>query len=129
MKRSPLEWLMWSWRVACASYVVGVLTMLPFASLIVWWTLLLFGPLVAVTWRMTRSRRVATLGGGALACAGVAAALLWYGVSSGSGVPKSPVYLVLWVTGVIGPIVLYPIVVREIGRVIGSSPGQAIKPD
>jgi len=128
MKRTPLEWLMWTWRIACASYVVGVLTMLPFASLIVWWTLLLFGPLVAVTWRMTRSRRLATLGSAVVASAGLAAALLWYGVGSGRGVPKSPVYLVLWVTGVIGPIVLYPIVVREIGR-IRSNSAPAIKPD
>ena len=118
MKRSRLEWLMWAWRVACASYIVGVLTMLPFASLIVWWTLLLFGPLVAVTLRMTRSNRLARLGIPVVASAALAAALLWFSVSSGKGVPQSPIYLVLWVTGVIGPIVLYPFVAREVGRLI-----------
>ena len=118
MKRSKLEWLMWTWRIACASYLVGVLTMLPYASLFVWWTLLVFGPLLAVTLRMTRSKRVATLGIPVVASAALAAALLWYGVSSGKGVPQSAVYLVLWVTGVIGPIVLYPFVAREVGRTI-----------
>jgi len=120
MKRSRLEWLMWAWRVACASYVVGVLTMLPFASLIVWWTLLLFGPLLTVTLRMTHSDRLAKLGIPVVASAALAAALLWYSVSSGKGVPQSPVYLVLWVTGVIGPIILYPFVAREVGRLITS---------
>ena len=119
MKRSKLEWLMWFWRVACASYVVGVVTMLSYSSLIVWWTLLLFGPLLTVTLRMTRSRRLATLGIPVVASAGLAAVLLWSSVSSGKGVPQSPLYLVLWVTGVVGPIVLYPIVAREVGRMIG----------
>ena len=118
MKRSRLEWLMWTWRVACASYVVGVITMLPFASIIVVWTLLLFGPLLAVTLRMTRSQRLARLGIPVVASAALAAALLWYSVSSGHGVPQSPVYLVLWVTGVVGPIVLYPFVAREVGRIL-----------
>ena len=130
MKRSRLEWLMWTWRVACASYVVGVITMLPFASIIVVWTLLLFGPLLWVTLRMTRSRRLATLGVPVVASAALAAALLWYSVSSGQGVPQSPLYLVLWVTGVIGPIVLYPIVDREVGRIIRSNaPAPLSKPD
>src|SRR5688500_7209108 len=116
MKRSKLEWLMWTWRIACASYLVGVLTMLPYASLFVWWTLLVFGPLLAVTLRMTRSKRVATLGIPVVASAALAAALLWYGVSSGKGVPQSAVYLVLWVTGGGGPIVLYPFADGEVGR-------------
>jgi apolipoprotein N-acyltransferase len=117
MKRSRLEWLMWAWRVACASYVVGVVTMLSYSSLIVWWTLILFGPLLTVTLRMTRSKRLATLGIPVVAAGALAAALLWYSVSSGKGVPQSAVYLVLWITGVIGPIVLYPIVAREVGRI------------
>ena len=117
MKRSRLEWLMWFWRVACASYVVGVVTMLSYSSLIVWWTLILFGPLLAVTLRMTRSKRLATLGIPVVAAGALAAALLWSSVSSGRGVPNSPVYLVLWVTWVIGPIVLYPFVAREVGRI------------
>ena len=124
MKRSRLEWLMWGWRVACASYVVGVLTMLSYSSLIVWWTLLLFGPLLTVTLRMTRSKRLAALGIPAVASAALAAALLWNSVSSGKGVPQSAAYLVLWVTGVIGPIVLYPIVAREVGRTITSAPAK-----
>jgi hypothetical protein len=70
---------------------------------------------------MTRSRRLATLGIPVVASAALAAVLLWYSVSSGKGVPQSAVYLVLWVTGVIGPIVLYPIVAREVGRTIKSS--------
>lgn len=118
MKRSKLEWLMWTWRIACASYLVGVLTMLPYASLFVWWTLLVFGPLLAVTLRMTRSKQLATLGIPVIACAALAAVLLWYGVRSGRGVPEFAVYLVLWITGVIGPIVLYPFVAREVGRTI-----------
>lgn len=126
MKRSRLEWLVWTWRVACASYVVGVITMLPFASIIVVWTLMLFGPLLAVTWRMTHSKRLAKLGFPVVGSAALAAGLLWYSVSSGRGVPQDPVYLVLWFTGVIGPIVLYPFVDREVGRIIRH--GAPVKP-
>jgi hypothetical protein len=121
MKRTPLEWLMWSWRIACASYVVGVLTLLPYGSIIVWWTLILFVPLLAVTLRMTRSNRLARIGVPVLAAAALAAVILSYDVARGKALMESPVYLVLWFTGVIGPIVMYPIVVREIGRIIRSN--------
>jgi hypothetical protein len=121
MKRSPLEWLMWAWRIACASYVVGVLTLLPYGSIIVWWTLILFVPLLAVTLRMTRSNRLAMIGVPVMASAALAAGILSYDVATGKGLMESPVYLVLWFTGVIGPIVLYPIVARELGRIITST--------
>ena len=121
MKRSPLEWLMWTWRIACASYVVGLLTLLPYGSIIVWWTLILFVPLLAVTLRMTRSNRLAKIGLPVLAAAALAAAILSYDVARGKALMASPVYLILWFTGVIGPIVLYPFVVREIGRIIRSN--------
>ena len=128
MKRSPLEWLMWTWRIACASYVVGVLTLLPYGSIIVWWTLILFVPLLAVTLRMTRSNRLAKFGVAVLAAAALAAGILSYDVARGKGLMASPVYLVLWITGVIGPIVLYPFVVREIGRIIKSNAPARDKP-
>ena len=121
MKRTPLEWLMWTWRIACASYVVGLLTLLPYGSIIVWWTLILFVPLLAVTLRMTRSNLLAKIGVPVLAAAALAAGILSYDVARGKALMESPVYLVLWFTGVIGPIVMYPIVVREIGRIIRSN--------
>ena len=117
MKRSRLEWLVWVWRVSCASYVVGVVTLLPYWSLIVWWTALLFAPLLAVTLVMTRSRRLAMAGIPVVASAMLGAGLLWYGVATGRGVPESAVYLVFWFTGVIGPVALYPLVAREVGRI------------
>ena len=118
MKRSPLEWLMWTWRIACASYVVGVLTLLPYGSIIVWWTLILFVPLLAVTLRMTRSNRLAKIGIPVLAAEALAAGTLSCDIAKGKRLMESPVYLMLWFTGVIGPIVLYPIVARELGRII-----------
>lgn len=133
MKRTPLEWLMWSWRIACASYVVGLLTLLPYGSIIVWWTLILFVPLLAVTLRMTRSNRLAKIGVPILAAAALAAGILSYDVARGKALMESPVYLVLWITGVIGPIVMYPIVVREIGRInrsnapAGGKPGSPVE--
>jgi hypothetical protein len=114
MMPNRLRWLMWSWRVACASYVVGLLTMLPYASLIVWWTTLLFTPLLVVTLLMTRSRPIAMAGIPVVAAALGASMYLWYSISTGNPVPRSIPYLVIWFVGILGPVALYPLVSRYV---------------
>lgn len=116
MSANRLRWLVWSWRVACASYVVGLLTLLPYASLIVWWTTLLFTPLLVVTLVMTRSRQIALAGVPVVIAAFGASMYLWYSLSTRNAVPRSPGYLVIWFIGILGPLALYPLVSRYVAK-------------
>ena len=109
-------WLGWAWRIACASYAVGFLTFLPYQMLMVWWSALLFTPLVLVTLRMTRSPLLARAGIPVTAAALGAAIHLLYSGMTQQGIPESALYNALWLIGVLGPFVLFFLVSRELQR-------------
>jgi hypothetical protein len=107
-------WLGWSWRVACAAYLVGLLTFLPFALLLIWWSALLFTPLVAVTLYMTRERSLATIGIPIVLAALYASIHLFYSGATRLGMPQSKVYLAVWLVGLLGPFLLFFLVSRHL---------------
>ena len=110
-------WLGWSWRIACATYLVGFLTFLPYQIMIIWWSALLFTPLVAVTLYMTRAPRLAKAGIPVMIAALTAAGYLIYAGISRQGIPQSPIYNVVWLVGALGPFVLFFVVSRYLASV------------
>lgn len=114
-------WLGWSWKVACATYLVGFLTFLPFQMLIIWWSAILFTPLVVVTLRMTRSPRLAKFGIPVVVAALVGAVYLIYSGLSREGLPSSKIYSAVWLVGVLGPFVLFFLVSRHLAPLIKAS--------
>jgi|KBSSwiStaDraftv2_1062776.scaffolds.fasta_scaffold147079_3 hypothetical protein len=112
----PHRWLRWAWKVAFATYVAGALTLATGSSLIVFWTVLLFTPLITWTLVATRSRRLAAMTLPVLGSAVLAAAYLGYGLQTRRGVPSSTIFQVTWLIGVFGPLVLYWFVSRELSR-------------
>ena len=113
-------WLGWSWRIACATYLVGFLTFLPFQIILVWWSALLFTPLVAVTLYMTRAPRLAKAGIPVVIAAVVAAGYLLYAGVTRQGIPTSMLYNLVWIVGVLGPFVLFFLVTRHLSALTRS---------
>jgi hypothetical protein len=116
-------WLGWTWRIACASYAVGFLTFLPYQMIMIWWSALLFTPLVIATLHMTRSPQLARIAIPVVAAAISAAAYLLYSGMSRQGLPDSPIYGALWLVGVLGPFVLFFLVSRHLKSRQGLPPG------
>ena len=109
MTTTQLRWIRWAWRIAFASYLGGAVTLLPGSSLIVFWSALLFTPLVAWTLVVTRLKRLAAacavvVGAALLSCA----QLVVFG--AGGQVPRDLLSQGLWLIGVFGPFVLYFVV-------------------
>ena len=107
-------WLGWSWRIACATYLVGFLTFLPYQHLLIWWSALLFTPLVIVTLYMTRSSRLAKFGVPVVLAALIAGGYLLFTGFTQQGLPSSAIYNVVWLLGALGPFVLFFIVSRHL---------------
>ena len=114
-------WLGWSWRIACATYLVGFLTFLPYQHLLIWWSALLFTPLVIVTWYMTRSSRLAKFGVPVVLAALIAGGYLLFTGFTQQGLPSSAMYNVVWLLGALGPFVLFFIVSRHLASLEKSS--------
>ena len=112
----PHRWLRWAWKIAFATYVAGALTLSPGASLIVFWTVLVFTPLITWTLVATRSRRLAAMTLPVLGAAIVGMAQLIYVFRTDRPMPDSPLFQAIWFVGVLGPLVLYPFVNRELLR-------------
>lgn len=110
-------WLGWSWRVACASYAVGLLTFLPYALVMIWWSALLFTPLVLVTLSMTRDRAIANFGIPVMAAALYASIHLLYTGVNQLGLPQSKVFLIVWLVGLLGPFAIFLVVTRRLGAI------------
>ena len=109
MTTARLRWIRWAWRVAGATYIAGALTLLVGSSVIVFWTSLLFTPLLAWTLFLTRSKVVAAVG-----IPVVGAALLSSGLLLNSLSPQSILFQGLWFVAVLGPFILYPVVSRYV---------------
>ena len=122
MNEQRLRWLVWSWRVAGASYLACVLTMFQAGSVIVFWAALLFTPMLIVTLLWTRSRLIAWVGIPVVAAALLACFQLLFALRETRQIPQSPIYLVLWFIATIGPIVLYIIVTRHLSKTLKASP-------
>ena len=122
MNVSRLRWLVWVWRIVGASYVAGVLTLSPYGSLIVVWAALLFTPLLIVTVVATRSRLIAYAGTPVVLAAVLASFQLFTSLQATKGVPRSPVFMTVWVVATLGPIALYILVTRHLSRTIKNLP-------
>ena len=118
MNEKRLRWLVWIWRVVGASYVAGVLTLSPYGSLIVVWAALLFTPLLIVTLRATRSKLIAYVGIPIILAALVATLQLFTSLRATQGVPRSPLFMTIWVVATVGPIALYILVTRLLSKKI-----------
>lgn len=118
MNANRLRWLKWTWRVVGASYVAGVLTLSPYGSLIVVWAALLFTPLLIFTLIATRSRLIAYAGIPIVLAALVATVQLFTSLRATDGVPRSPVFMTIWVIATVGPIALYILVSRHLSKKI-----------
>lgn len=114
MNATRLRWVLWSWRVACASYVAGALPLTPGGSLIVFWTALLFTPLLAWTLAVTRSRAIAMFGIPLVGSAVLAASYLFFVFSTDRPMPRSLIFQVLFFVAVFGPFALYFVVRRYV---------------
>lgn len=112
MTTARLRWIRWAWRVAFASYLGGVVTLLPGSSLIVFWSALLFTPLVVATLVVTRSKRLTVVCGVVIGAALLSCAQLWLALSRSGRVPQDLFSQALWLIGVFGPFVLYFVVSR-----------------
>jgi len=121
MTTTRLRWIRWAWRVAGATYIAGALTLLVGSSVIVFWTSLLFTPLLAWTLLLTRSKLLAYVGIPVIGAALLSSAQL---VTSRQ-VPQSALVQGLWFVAVLGPMILYPVVSRyvtvELQRLAGTS--------
>lgn len=120
MTTTQLRWIRWAWRVAFASYLGGAVTLLPGSSLIVFWSVLLFTPLVVATLVVTRSTRLAAVCGVVIGAALLSCAQLWLVLSRSGRVPQDLLSQTLWLIGVFGPFVLYFIVSRHLTNVLRS---------
>ena len=118
MNAKRLRWLVWIWRVVGASYVAGVLTLSPAGSLIVVWAALLFTPLLVVTLSATRSKLIAYVGIPVVVAALLATVQLFTSLRATNGVPRSPLFMTIWVVATLGPIVLYILVTRHVSKTI-----------
>jgi len=115
MNLKQTRWLMWTWRVVGASYVAGFLTLLPVGAVIVFWTALLFTPLLIVTLIATRAKLVAWVGIPVVAAALIASLQLIFALRE-DGVPRTLAFQVVWFAASLGPFVLYPIVTRHLSN-------------
>jgi hypothetical protein len=124
MNAKRLRWILWAWKVACASYVAGALPLITGSSLIVIWTALLFTPLLAWTLSITRSREIAMIGIPLVGSAVLAAGYLFYAFSADRSVSLSPAFQALLFVAVFGPFVLYFVVRRHVrGLIRSEAPG------
>ena len=121
MNEKRLRWLVWLWRVVGASYVAGVLSLSPYGSMIVVWAALLFTPLLVITLVATRSKLIAWVGIPVVLAALVACIQLFTSLQATKGVPRSPVFLILWSVATLGPILLYILVARHLSKTIKAS--------
>ncbi len=115
-------WLGWSWRVACATYLVGFLFFLPYQLIMIFWSVFTFTPLVAATLYMTRAPQLAKFAVPVVLSALYAAGHLVYAGVNGQGVPRSTLYLAFWTIGALGPFALFFLVTRYLK---GRQEGQA----
>jgi hypothetical protein len=106
--------LLWSWRVATATYAGGAITLLSGSSLIVFWTVILFTPLLIATLLITKSRLIAAVGSPLIGASIIAAVLFWR--SAPQGAPQSTLYFVTSFTGIVAPLILYVVVSRYLRR-------------
>ena len=125
MTTTRLRWIRWAWRVAGATYIAGALTLLVGSSVIVFWTSLLFTPLLAWTLFLTRSKILAAVGIPVIGAALLSSAQLLNSLASNRQVPQSILFQGLWFVAVLGPLILYPVIGRyvtaELKRVAGTS--------
>ena len=112
MTTKTLRWLRWAWRVAFASYLGGAVTLLPGSSLIVFWSAILFMPLVIATVGLTRSKSLAAACGIVVGAALLSCAQLVLALNRKGQVPQDLQSQGLWLIGVFGPFVLYFVVSR-----------------
>ena len=122
MNLKQMRWLMWTWRVVGASYVAGFLTLLPVGAVIVFWTALLFTPLLIVTLRASWSRLVASVGIPVVAAALIASLQLIFALREDQ-VPRSLAFQMIWFAASLGPFVLYPIATRHLSNRIKAASG------
>ena len=126
MTTTRLRWIRWAWRVAGATYIAGALTLLVGSSVIVFWTSLLFTPLLAWTLFLTRSRVLAAVGIPVVGAALLSSVQLMNSLVTSQQVPRSILFQGLWFVAVLGPLILYPVVSRyvkvELQRVAVSDP-------
>ena len=122
MNLKQMRWLMWTWRIVGASYVAGFLTLLPVGAVVVFWTALLFTPLVIVTLSATRSKVVAWVGIPVVAAALFASLQLIFALRE-NRVPSTPAFQAIWFAASLGPFVLYPIVTRHLSNRIKAVAG------
>ena len=124
MNEPRLRWVLWAWKVACASYVAGALPLITGSSLVVFWTALLFTPLLAWTLAVTRSKSIAMIGIPLIGSAVLAAAYLFYAFGANRSVPQSPAFQALFFVAVFGPFALYFVVRRHVrGLIRSEAPG------
>ena len=125
MTSTRLRWIRWAWRVAFASYLGGAVTLLPGSSLIVFWSAILFMPLVIATVLLTRSKSLAAACGVVVGSALLSCAQLLHVFNRKGQVPQDLLSQGLWLIGVFGPLVLYLVVSRylkaESQRLAGAS--------
>ena len=118
MNVGRLRWLLWTWRVVGASYAAGVLTLLPYGSVIVVWAAVLFTPLLIVTVVATRERLIAFVGIPVVLAAFLASFHLFTTLKATRQVPMSLSFMAVWVVATVGPIVLYVLVSRHLSKTI-----------
>lgn len=114
MNAKRLRWVLWAWRVACASYVAGALPLVTGSSIIVFWTALLFTPLLAWTLAVTRSRAIAMTGIPLVGSAVLAAGYLFYAFSTNRAIPQSPAFQAFFLVATLAPFGLYFVVRRHV---------------
>ena len=110
----PNRWLKWAWKIAFATYVAGALTLLQGSSVIVFWTVILYTPLIIWTLAVTRSRFLAAAMLPVLGAALFAAGHLLYVFKTAKPMPQSALFQAIWFIGVLGPLALYPVVSRYV---------------
>ena len=118
MSAGRLRWILWAWRVAGASYVAGALPLTPGGLLIVFWTALLFTPLLVVTLVVTRSRTIAIVGIPLIGSALLVACYLFFVLSTQRTIPEAPAFQVLALVAILGPLALYFVVSRHVRGLI-----------
>ena len=125
MTIARLRWIRWAWRIAGATYIAGAVTLLVGSSVIVFWTSLLFTPLLAWTLFRTRSK-VLAVGIPVVGAALLSSAQLMNSLVPRQQVPQSMLFQGLWFVAVLGPLILYPVVSRyvkvELRRLVASDP-------
>ncbi len=123
MTTTRLRWIRWAWRVAGATYIAGALTLLVGSSVIVFWTSLLFAPLLAWTLFLTRSKLLAAVGIPVVGAALLSSVQLLNSLATSRQAPQSILFQVLWFVAVLGPLILYPVVSRYVTAELKESAG------